>query len=75
MNRPACWCRLLPVLLLLLTGGCSSPEERSDPEYDMGIAQLLVVPFQHKQSSTGVLRWYYESPTGVALARATRQKI
>lgn len=75
MNRPACWCRMLPVLLLLLTGGCSSPEERSDPEYDMGIAQLLVVPFQHKQSSTGVLRWYYESPTGVALARATRLKI
>jgi hypothetical protein len=64
--------RTLALLLVVLGIGCSSPEQRIDPEYDIGAAQLLVVPFQHKQSSTGVLRWYYESPTGVVLARATR---
>ena len=68
--------RLLPTGLLALLVGCSSsPEDRIDPEYDIGAAQLLVVPFQHKPSSLGVLRWHYESPTGVALARAIRLQI
>ncbi len=65
-----------PALVLVLLIGCSnSPEERLDPEYNLGAAQVLVVPFQHKESSSSVLRWFYESPTGVALARAIRMQL
>ena len=65
------WCGILVFL-----GGCSStPEQRLDPEYDIGTAQLLVIPFQHRPNSSSVLRWHYESPTGVALARAIRLQI
>jgi hypothetical protein len=66
---------MLSLLLLLPLGGCSNVERRIDPEYDIGAAQLLVVPFQQKTTAPSVLRWHYESVPGNTLALAIRVQL
>ncbi len=70
------WILVSGFAMLVCLAGCSStPEQRLDPEYDLGHSQLLVIPFQHRPANSGVLRWHYESPTGIALARAIRLQV
>ncbi len=70
------WLLLIASLLLWVPlCGCSKVEKRIDPEYDIGGAQLLVVPFQQKKTAPSVLQWHYESLPGNTLARAIRGQL
>ena len=75
MLRSTLWLLLLTLSVLALESGCSRVEKRLDPEYDIGDAQLLVVPFQQKSKAPAVLRWHYESVPGSTLARAIRMQL
>jgi len=75
MSRTIWLLLMISLLLLSPLSGCSRVERRIDPEYDIGGAQLLVVPFQQKTTAPSVLRWHYESVPGTTLARAIRVQL
>lgn len=75
MLRSNRWWLCLTLVLLALSAGCTKVDKRIDPEYDIGDAQLLVIPFQQKSKAPSVLRWHYESVVGTTLARAIRMQL